>query len=357
MTDSLSEGDILDAVARCAGRHGRGARPPAEGAEVSRLQMLDLTVDRSIETRTTRQVRRGGRPDLSHLTVYEGDLGDCPVEPPADPARPKTVEFVLRGSVRKVSCTCTGGRTPCERCSTRGTLRCTEGSPCPDCAGVDPCTWCDGTGKRRTGAPAAARSGPARPRVTCAECRKPGTACPGCRGKGVKKCTKCNGTGAVPCPSCDGEGSTRHDGCDGTGTLTLYTGGFVTYTAHRTSLTLPEPRPPRRVRHRTRGAAWERVTLKKAGAALPDGLDPSHHKAVGAALAPRPDEVSRRAELGWLPLAQVVLADDPDHVFYVFPGRDGPEACSVWSRRRVLRAAWSAAAAAVLLVLVLALIG
>lgn len=72
--------------------------------------MLGLTIDRSIEARTTKPVRRGGRPGLSHLPEYEGDLRDCPVDPPTDPARSKTVEFVLRGSVRTVPCMCVGGR-------------------------------------------------------------------------------------------------------------------------------------------------------------------------------------------------------------------------------------------------------
>lgn len=163
-------------------------------------------------------------------------------------------------------------------------------------------------------------------RVRCAQCHKPGTACPGCEGKGFKVCTTCRGTGAVKCPHCDGEGSSRHDECDGTGTVTLYTAGTVAYTTRPDSLNLPEPPPPLRVRRMTAlGGAWERVTLTEAGAPLPDGLDPSHLKAVESALAPRRDEVSRRAELRLLRLAQVVLRDDQDHVFYVFPGRNGPE--------------------------------
>ncbi|WP_326793228.1 hypothetical protein OHA79_40630 [Streptomyces sp. NBC_00841] len=357
MADSLSDDDVLEAVARHTGRPGQGAQIRREGADITPVPMLGLTIDRSIETRTTKPVRRGGRPDLSHLPEYEGDLRDCPVDPPTDPGRSKAVEFVLRGSVRAAPCICVGGRILCKRCSTRGTLRCETGVACPKCQGSDPCTWCDGTGKRRTGEVRAPTPG-APARVRCAQCHKPGTACPGCEGKGFKVCTTCRGTGAVKCPHCDGEGSSRHDECDGTGTVTLYTAGTVAYTTRPDSLNLPEPPPPLRVRRMTAlGGAWERVTLTEAGAPLPDGLDPSHLKAVESALAPRRDEVSRRAELRLLRLAQVVLRDDQDHVFYVFPGRNGPEVCSVWSRRRILRAVGVAAAAAVLLVLGLALIG
>ncbi|MFB7219996.1 hypothetical protein [Streptomyces sp. NPDC056227] len=252
MADSLSDDDVLEAVARHTGRPGQGAQIRREGADITPVPMLGLTIDRSTETRTTKPVRRGGRPDLSYLPEYEGDLRDCPVDPPTDPGRSKTVEFVLRGSVRTAPCICVGGRILCKRCLTRGTLRCETG----------------------------------------------------------------------------------------------------------VALNLPEPPPPLRVRRMTAlGGAWERVTLTEAGAPLPDGLDPSHLKAVESALAPRRDEVSRRAEFRLLRPAQVVLRDDQDHVFYVFPGRNGPEVCSVWSRRRILRAVGVAAATAVLLVLGLALLG
>ncbi|MFF2009397.1 hypothetical protein ACFVWY_10025 [Streptomyces sp. NPDC058195] len=112
-----------------------------------------------------------------------------------------------------------------------------------------------------------------------------------------------------------------------------------------------------RVRRRTgSGGTWERATLTSARAPLPGTLDPEHVKAVRAALAARPGEAARRAELEWLPLVSVAIADDPGHVFCVFPGQGGPEVLPVWSRRRSLRAAAVAAGAFALVLLVAVLV-
>ncbi|WP_405719619.1 hypothetical protein [Streptomyces sp. NBC_00046] len=120
---------------------------------------------------------------------------------------------------------------------------------------------------------------------------------------------------------------------------------------------LPAPAPPLRVRQQTgRAGAWQRATLTSAGGPLPEALDPAHVEAVESALAPRPDEVARRVEIGWLQLVVVTIPDDPDHVFHVFPGPDGPEVLAIWSRRRSLRVAAVVAAVVVMLLLVAALV-
>ncbi|MFJ4575488.1 hypothetical protein ACIP4W_29550 [Streptomyces sp. NPDC088846] len=359
MADSLSEDDILEAVARHVGRPGQGAQLRRVGADITRLPLLDLRVVRCVETRTTRRESRPGRFDTSGLPTYEGDLRDHPVEPPKDPAVARTVELVLRDSVRTVPCGCDDGRQPCSRCRGKGKLRCDIGPVCPACKGVDPCAWCDGTGRRRTDRAAAepAREKPPVGRTTCVKCRKPHTACPECEGRGAEKCPRCDDTGFRACPVCEGARTTEHAPCEGTGLVTLWTGGSVGQAPVRASLKLPEPAPPLRVRQQTgRAGAWERATLAAAGAPLPDALDPAHLKAVESALAPRRGEVARRVDIGWLRLAAVTIPDDPDHVFYVFPGREGPDVLPVWSRRRSLRVAAVVAVVVVLVLLVVALV-
>ncbi|MCX4791073.1 MULTISPECIES: hypothetical protein [unclassified Streptomyces] len=357
MADALSDADILEAIARHIGRPGQG--PRLTGADIARQPMLDLRIVRCLETRTTREESRPGTYDTSGRPMYEGDLRDHPVEPPKDPAVSRTVELVLRGSVRTVPCGCDGGRQPCSRCRATGKLRCDIGPVCPACKGVDPCTWCDGTGKRRKDRVGVepAREDPAAGRTACVKCRKPRTACPECQGWGAKKCPRCDDTGFRPCPVCEGERTAAHTPCDGTGLITLWTAGSVKQAPDRALLKLPDPAPPLRVRQQTgRADVWERVTLVSAGDPLPEGLDPAHIKAVGSALVPRQREVARRVDIRWLPLAAVTIPDDPDHVFYVFPGREGAEVLPIWSRRRSLRVAAVVAVVVVLVLLVVALV-
>ncbi|MFF8617514.1 hypothetical protein [Streptomyces sp. NPDC015350] len=359
MADSLSEDDILEAVARHLGGPGRGPQLRRTGADVARLPMLDLRIVRSLESRTTRSESRPGRYDISELPAYEGDLRDHPVEPPKDPARTRTVELVLRGSGKTVDCGCDGGRKPCARCRAKGKLPCETGPMCPACEGVEPCTWCDGTGERRKDR---TEAGPARERnsqgrTTCLKCGKPRTACPECRGRGTRACPRCDDTGFRDCPACGGERSTEHTPCEGTGLVTLWTAGSVRQAPEWSPLKLPDPAPPLRVRQQTgRAGAWERATLTSVDAPLPDGLDPAHVRAVEEVLAPARQEVARRVDIGWLPLAAVEIPDDPDHVFYVFPGHDGPQVLPVWSRRRSLRVAALVAGVVVLVLLVVALV-
>ncbi|MGW2181471.1 hypothetical protein ACWCXX_25890 [Streptomyces sp. NPDC001732] len=368
MADSLSEDDVLEAVARHLGTPGGGRQLRRTGADVVRLPMLDLRIVRSLETRTSRPETRPGRYDLSKRPTYEGDLHDHPVEPPKDPARTRTVELVLRGSGRTVACGCDEGRRPCARCRARGKLPCETGPMCPACEGVEPCTWCDGTGGRRkdrtTVGPAREKNvtGPVREkngrgRTTCLKCGKSRTACPECRGRGTSTCPQCDDTGFRDCPVCAGERSTEHAPCEGTGLVTLWTAGSVRQAPEWNELKLPDPAPPLRVRQRTgRAGAWERATLTSADAPLPAGLDPAHAAAVEAVLAPARREVARRVDIGRLPLTVVEIPDDPDHVFYVFPGRDGPQVLPVWSRRRSLRVAAAVAGVVVLVLLAVALV-
>lgn len=194
-------------------------------------------------------------------------------------------------------------------------------------------------------------------RTTCVKCRKPRTACPECLGRGTKKCPQCDDTGFRVCPVCEGERSTEHTPCGGTGLVTLWTGGSVRQAPERTSLKRPEQAPPLRVRQQTgRAGAWERDILTSAGDPLPDGLDPAHAEAVEPVLAVRQGEVARRVDIARLQLAAVTIPDDPDHVFYVFPGHDGPQVLPVWSRRRSLRVAAVVAGVVVLVLLVVALV-
>ncbi|MET9662885.1 hypothetical protein [Streptomyces sp. NPDC006510] len=358
MADSLSEDDILEAVARHIGRPGQGPQLRRTGVDITRLPMLDLRIVRCVETRGTRQETRPGKYDISGRPTYEGELRDHPVQPPKDPAESRKVELVLHGSVRTVACGCDEGRQPCSRCRAKGKLPCETGPLCPACKGVEPCTWCDGTGERQDRAPAGPSGEKNSPgRTTCLKCRRPRTACPQCRGWGTEKCTRCDDTGFRVCPVCAGERSTEHTSCDGTGLVTLWTGGSVAHAPERSAVKLPDPAPPLRVRQRTgRTGAWERVTLTSVGEPVPDALDPAHVEAVEKALLPRPDEVARRADIGWLHLVAVAIPDDPDHVFYVFPGSDGPEVLPIWSRRRSLRIAAVVAGVVVLVLLVAALV-
>ncbi|MFB6813865.1 hypothetical protein ACFCV8_04880 [Streptomyces sp. NPDC056347] len=354
MAESLSEDDALEAVARHIGRPGQGRQLRRTGADITPLPMLGLRVVRSVETRATRTETRPGRYDTSGLPTYEGELGDHRVEPPKDPARAHTVELMLGGSARTAACGCDAGRSPCRRCQGAGKLVCAAGTPCPACEGEESCTWCDGTGKR--GGKGVVGDG-AGGRTTCVKCGKPRSACPKCRGRGTDPCPRCDDTGFRECRACEGGGTTKHTPCDGTGLLTRWTVGSVGRTPQRSTARLPDPAPPLRVRQRTgRTGAWARATLTSAHTPLPEALDPVHAKAVEAALEPRPGEVARRAELEWLPLVSVAVADDPDHVFYVFPGQGGPEVLPVWSRRRSLRVAAAVAAAAVALVLLVAVL-
>ncbi|MGQ7753785.1 hypothetical protein ACUN29_35795 [Streptomyces sp. WC2508] len=359
MADSLSDDEILEAVARHIGRPGQGPQLRRDGADISRLPMLELRIVRSVETRSTRPESRPGKYDISERATYEGELRDHPVEPPKDPARSRKVELVLHGSVRTVACGCDEGRQPCSRCRAKGKLSCETGPLCPACKGVEPCTWCDGTGRRRKDrAPAGpSRERNAAGRTTCLKCRKQRTACPQCQGRGTEKCPKCDDTGFRDCPVCEGERSTEHTPCEGTGLVTRWTGGSVGHTPRRDTVKLPDPAPPLRVRRQAvRTGAWQRATLTSTDEPIPEALDPAHGKAVEAALAPRPDEVARRAEIEWLQLVAVTIPDEPDHVFHVFPGSGGPEVLPIWSRRRSLRVAAVVAGVVVALLLVAALV-
>jgi hypothetical protein len=362
MADPLSEDAVVAAIAQHIGRPDQVAQLRA-GADISFVPMLNLRIVRSTVSRGTRKKREAGRVDLSDRRTYEGEVYAHLVEPPKDPATRQTTKLVQRDSVKTVPCTCEEGRRPCLRCSESGQLPCVAGSKCQECQGVSPCSWCDGTGKRRTSRsekPARNkpddRGGAHATRTTCVLCRKAGTACPTCRGQGFKNCLKCDGKGSTDCPGCGGKGSKKHDDCHGTGVYTVWTEGRVTYKPRRDSLRLPKPRPTPRVLHRTaRSGAWGRVTLSAAGDTLPDGPDAAYLKEIDAALEPGEDEVARRAEISWLLLADVTLAGDPDHRFFVFPGREGAEVVAVWSRTRTLRVAAATATALALLVLLLAL--
>lgn len=361
MAGPLSDDEVLEAVARQTGRPGDGGRLLCSGPDIRRVPFLDLRVVRSMETRETKLVARPGRHDTSGRAPYEGDLDLHHVDPPKDPNRRWTTELMLKGSAHEVRCGCDGGRRSCKRCRAKGTVACALGPDRPACKGVDPCTWCDGTGRRASGRkPVAATQGAASagpPRTTCVKCRKPRTACAACKGRGAIRCPRCDDKGLRTCPQCDGERSHVHEACAGTGVLTRWTGGFITHAPDSTPLQLPDSPPPLRVRRRAaRGGAWERTTLRGADASLPGGLGPSHRKRIESTLAIRDGEVAREVGIAWLEAAEVVLPDAPDRVYYVIPGHTAPEVVPLWSRRRSLRVAALAAAVAVVRVLVLTLV-
>lgn len=360
MAGPLSDDEVLEAVARQTGRPGDGGRPLRSGPDIRRVPFLDLRVVRSIETCETKLVTRPGHHDMSGRTPYEGDLDLHHVDPPKDPNRRWTTELMLKGSAHEVRCGCDGGRRPCKRCRAKGTVACDLGPDCPACKGVDPCTWCDGTGRRASGRkPVAATQGAPSagpPRTTCVKCRKPRTACAACKGRGAIRCPRCDDKGLRACPQCDGERSHVHEACAGTGVLTRWTGGFITHAPDSTPLKLPDSPPPLRVAAAPHAAA--RGSGPRCAARTPPcpELDPSHRKRIGSTLAIRDGEVAREVGIAWLKAAEVVLPDAPDRVYYVIPGHTAPEVVPLWSRRRSLRVAALAAAVAVVCVLVLTLV-
>ncbi|MFF3563995.1 hypothetical protein ACFYXS_28505 [Streptomyces sp. NPDC002574] len=359
--------DVLRAVERHLSERGGG--PVRFGAptavRISWHSLLDCRIVRTTETRTESARTHKGRIDLSKRAVYT-ELTTHKVDPPPEPGRPRRIELVQRDSIRERACECGNGTWHCKRCEGRGDIPCDTTVVCAACRGLDPCTACEGTGRARdrastrrgaadgtAGAPVAASS----ERVRCAKCRSPRTACPKCAGRARTECPKCEGRGSVPCPQCKGSGTVPHDACAGTGVLTAWTGAVIEERDRADAVTLPRKRPPRRARRRAGSAGdWRETVLTSSRADLPGDLEHEHHDAIAPRLGRTPGEVARRVTIRHLPLARLAADQDPDRVFYVFPGRYGLEVVPLPSRRRVLHASAVAVAALVVVLLVLALV-
>lgn len=358
--------DILRAVEQHLSERG-GGDPVRLGhltaVRISWHSLLDCRIVRTTQTRTESARSHKGRIDLSKRAVYT-DLTTHKADPPPEPGRPRRIELVQRDSIRERACDCGNGTWHCKRCEGRGDIPCDTTVVCAACRGLDPCTACEGTGRARASARrgvadgAGGASAQASPeRVRCAKCRSPRAACPKCAGRARTECPKCAGRGSVPCPPCKGSGTVPHEACGGTGVITTWTGAVIEERDRTEAVTLPERRPPLRARRRAESAGdWRETVLTSFRADLPADLEHEHHGAIAPRLGRIPGEVARRVTIRHLPLARLTTHHEPDRVFYVFPGRSGPEVVPLPSRRRVLRATAVAVASLVVALLVLALV-
>ncbi|MGW7463482.1 hypothetical protein ACWGJT_01965 [Streptomyces xantholiticus] len=356
MADAPSDEEILAAVAEHLGRPGPAERLRLAGtARISRQPVLECTITRSVETRAERERSEPAPFDLSRKPVYE-DLDAYDATGPKDPRKHQTLELVQTGTVREVSCVkCTGGRQQCLKCGGRGLTRCEPDVPCPNCRNVTSCTKCRGKGgSRRTPVKPVPPRKVKRPgeRVDCVVCETPGTACPGCEGRGHTLCPKCDGRGECTCDRCGGKGHSTCGTCAGRGLLVKWRGGTITHTPHAERVPGPEPSPPLLLRRRLHGGAW-RTHVLSLDQSPPEDLPASHRSVIEARLVRREGEVARRVSIKWLPLARVEIEEEVNRVFYVFPEGSGLSVVPVPSRHRMKRAAAVAAACLAALVLVL----
>ncbi|MFG2291963.1 hypothetical protein [Streptomyces sp. NPDC048603] len=286
--------------------------------------------------------------DLGGREVY-GHLGRHRLPPPADPGQRERFELVRRGSLRERACACGNGRWTCESCGGGGQLSCPTSASCPSCAGT-----CHAEAYPE-------RPPHLRPRTPgCPRCGRSGTACGRCKGRGTVRCDSCGGTGSTRCRSCGGGGTVAHSACAGTGRFSSWKEAVVKRKPAKAAVRLPDPPPPYLVRRRARGAGlWWSAVVDGYGP-LPAGLQPEHAQAITPHLDRRETEIARRVTVRHLPLARVVVADEPHRHYYAFPGRAGVEVVRVPSPRQMNRFAWigaasmGLAAAAALLVLALA---
>ncbi|MFH8926325.1 hypothetical protein ACH4D4_04650 [Streptomyces pristinaespiralis] len=346
----LTDDEVLAAVAEHRGLEGDDElRRLASGARIEHQPLLDCTITRCIESRTTGEETRPAPFDLSGRPVVD-DLDAYRQDPPKDPRRRETVRIVLDGSVREVPChDCSNGKQQCPNCKGTGRLHCEPQVPCTDCKSVTSCTKCRGRGgSRKAPVTPAAPQKVKQPgvRVDCALCDASGTACPRCLGWGKTLCTDCGGDGKVPCRHCQGRGRWRCDTCAGKGRLTVWRGATITRAPENEELTPPPPRAPWIVRSRLRSRGTWRETVVGPKDRLPADLAAHHRSAIERSLVgKRKGEVTRQVSIRHLPLARVVLSDVQDRVYYVYPGVSRPRVTWIPSRRWVSRVAAGAAAA------------
>jgi hypothetical protein len=146
----LTDDEVLAAVAEHRGLEGDDElRRLASGARIEHQPLLDCTITRCIESRTTGEETRPAPFDLSGRPVVD-DLDAYRQDPPKDPRRRETVRIVLDGSVREVPChDCSNGKQQCPNCKGTGRLHCEPQVPCTDCKSVTSCTKCRGRGGSR----------------------------------------------------------------------------------------------------------------------------------------------------------------------------------------------------------------
>ncbi|MFD3521523.1 hypothetical protein [Streptomyces sp. NPDC058653] len=360
LSDALPDADLLKALAPYVARGGGPAAGPVRIRDVERRQLVRCEVVRFTQRRTETQRTAFGTEDLSALPLYEGAIEDHPLPAPDGPG---TLTLIRAGSYRLVPCPCDNGTQQCASCSGGGRHPCScrnEPPRCDVCLDVAPCTECETTGRRRTrttkARPAANgphATAPGAQRVTCAVCGTPDAACPRCSGRGRIRCQECDGRGHLTCERCSGRGVGTHEVCGGRGSLSHWVEGTVRYANENASLSLPRPDWPDRVRERLAGAARWRERDIQPGGGVPVGVDDEHRAAMSTHLAHGRTELSRQVTLETCPLARVELMDDPNRVFYVFPGDRSLEVVPTLSHR--LKRRLIAAGAVIVIVVVLIL--
>ncbi|GAA0466207.1 hypothetical protein [Streptomyces olivaceiscleroticus] len=292
-------------------------RRPMPSGEISfsRCSLLECRITRSLETRSEARREHHGDIDLSARPVYTV-LSDYPLAPPIDPGKSRRLVLVRRDSVEERLCACGNGTVSCARCTGRGHLTCEPDVPCGECRETTPCRACGGTAQWDR--PRAALAAGQEASADCVRCGAVGKACTGCRGRGCTTCPRCKGTAKITCPACQGRGTTEHAACGGQGQTVTWTEGVITRTPATEQLRRPEALPPF-VRSVARAAGeWSSAHLN-GDEPLPEDLEPGHHKAAETFRTRRPDEVSQRAELRWLPMVRATIPGDRYRVYYAFP--------------------------------------
>lgn len=355
-----SDAEILEAVEAYARRRGVADRPTGPGAEAVTWQvLLDFRIVRSVETRGERPMREpGSRDDLASRPTYTA-IGSHRVPPPDDPELSRTWLLVRGGSLGEERCAdCHGGTNKCGACGGRGVRDCPRFLDCPVCeGGPDACWECEGTGRSRSRRPPHRRAGtsPAdrAARVRCERCRIDDVACPKCRGRRQLDCPDCKKSGKVQCTACAGTKRVTHQECQGTGRFSVWTEGWIHQNPHRAK----ERRLGRVDLRRATGNTghWHETVLRKTTDKLPDDLDDSDEALIAPHLAPRKDEVARRATLRRLPMAHVRVPADPHRDYFAFPSHTGIEVTSRPTTERVRYFAAIAGASLTLVALVAAL--
>lgn len=359
---ALPDADILKALGPYTARGGRSTADTGRLKDVTRRQLVRCEVVRFTERRDQVQRTAYGVEDLSALPLYEGVIADHPLP---EPDGPGTVVLVRAGSVQLVLCPCDNGRRRCESCTGRGWHACScrnEPSTCDICLNVTPCRECERLGRKpirpskaRPAVKGPAATAPGAPRITCARCGTPEAACPRCEGRGLRRCGHCDASGRQPCEPCSGRGLGTHGACGGKGSVTQWVEGRVVYANERRSLSLPAPDWPDKVTERLTAAAWHGHDVPDGGR-VPTAVVGGNRADVRNHLTEQRAERSRKVTLKTSSLARVELIDEPNRVFYVFPGAGRLEVVSTLSNRLKRRLIAAGAVIVIIVVLVLALV-
>ncbi|WP_433890383.1 hypothetical protein [Streptomyces sp. CA-111067] len=351
----LSEQDVRAAVQRhLDGRPGAAEVGLAGPAALTWCPLLEGTTERLIETRTESRQTQDGAVDLakhpvSKLPVYEV-LDDYGLDAPVHPFAATTVKLLKQDSLNDRLCPCGNGRVTCSRCQGQGHVPCEVTMSCTGCRGLDPCVRCQGTGKRRKYATAR----PGGVRTTCRECGAEGAACAECQGKGRIGCTDCGGRGRRDCPDCKRTGTVVHPQCKGTGGSVTWTQGVIARRVHKARIRLPANGVPLAARLLARDAGrWQKITVSR-DEKLPEDLA-DQFPDLPPRLNRRPGELARHTALRHLPLARITVPQQPNWVYYVFPGEHAPHVRALPSRQRTWQFGGAALAVLALVVLVLTL--